>query len=274
MFFSLLSQADRVYVNPKIFYHYRRGTPSSAMSRLSRDAMGQDAKESQILFVKACASLLDDCSARLPPPTFTALLRRCYHAAFYYAKRNPSVIALLRGECRQSFRADEQTPQGFGEEDYDKYVWPILSLSGKLRNPGALVRRISKCFHDEGPWYTLKRMFAFGVGGPKKLRDHEKVLRRFRRIEEARQKTAKNFYNVVESEEDTLKLIESYAQRHFVLEPEKCALADTFFAYKKDVCQHVYEGIEGIIKERQKCEARGQNELSLGTDPCRICAIH
>ena len=586
VFFSLLSQADRVYVNPKIFYHYRRGTPSSAMSRLSRDAKGQDAKESQVLFVKACASLLDDCSARLPLPAFTALLRRCYHEAFYYAERNPSVIALLRGECRRSFRADEQTPQSLGEEDYDKYVWPLLSLSGKLRNPSALVRRISKCFHDEGPWYTLKRMFAFGVGGPKKLRDHEKVLRCLRQIEEARQNTApdlylvtgqvnsktnepidswtfftwlqdhdipsryltwrehvfykklvregktkdvvalkgdgfsdheilyrhsgllvrakalvqentaldsvlwkwivnlpncervfldhgvmfwkceaalfcsfaecnsvnvssgrekelleknvvvnpnvgvlprffvaglprfdllkderdpnrsefvlfvmftwrksfgdnleriktsvycqhiceflrsenlkrlkrsrvrivasihhhianripdftlgdgveisptdkvsywirhadacltdyssvsfdfaflhkptifwipdvgdptlnecdrgeieaacqqsKDFYNMVKSEEDALHLIESYAKNNFVLESEKCAIADTFFAYKKDVCQHVYEGVEEIIKERRKCEARGQNELSLGTDPCRICAI-
>ena len=196
VFFRLLSHADRVYVNPKVFYHYRRGNPSSAISRLSRDAKGQNAKESQVLFVKACASLLDDCSARLPSPAFTALLRRCYHEAFYYAERNPSVIALLRGECRRSFHADEQTPQDFGEEDYDKYVWPLLSLSVKLRNPSALVRRISKCFHDEGPWYTLKRMFAFGVGGPKKLRDHEKVLRCLRQIEEARQKTAPDLYLV------------------------------------------------------------------------------
>ncbi len=58
-------------------------------------------------------------------------------------------------------------------------------------------------------------------------------------------------YTVVVSEEDVFKMIESYAKKNFVLEPEKCAIADTFFACKKDVCRHVYEEIEAVIKERQ-----------------------
>jgi glycosyltransferase involved in cell wall biosynthesis len=62
---------------------------------------------------------------------------------------------------------------------------------------------------------------------------------------------AKNFYNVVGSEDGALQLIETYAKKNFVLEPEKCAIADTFFAYRENVCQHVYEGIEAVIKERQ-----------------------
>ena len=61
----------------------------------------------------------------------------------------------------------------------------------------------------------------------------------------------RQLYNVADTEENALSLIESYAEKNFVLEPEKCALADTFFAYKKDVCRHIYEGIEEIIKERQ-----------------------
>lgn len=58
----------------------------------------------------------------------------------------------------------------------------------------------------------------------------------------------KNFYNICESCEDVLSLLEKYADSGFALEPEKAAIADTYFTYRKDFCRHIYEEIEKRLK--------------------------
>ncbi len=189
--FRLLSCANRAYVNPKIFYHYRRGDPSSAISRLKKvGAETKGAVDAQVLFVKACALLLDECSERLPSPAFAALLRRCYRDIIGYAEKNPAVVALMRGECRQALRVDEQTEKSLGKNLYFQFVnvrWPLL---GWIRNRRGLIGRIIKCYHDEGFWYTLKRMLALG-------RKDSRVLRLLRQVGKARQKATQDLYLVV-----------------------------------------------------------------------------
>ena len=54
----------------------------------------------------------------------------------------------------------------------------------------------------------------------------------------------KNFYNICNSCEEVLRMLEAYASTGFALEPEKCSIADTYFAYRTDFCRHIYEEIE------------------------------
>ena len=54
----------------------------------------------------------------------------------------------------------------------------------------------------------------------------------------------RNLFNVVDSAESVIEMVEHYAAVDFVLEPEKRAIAETFFAHKKDVCQTLYESLE------------------------------
>lgn len=55
---------------------------------------------------------------------------------------------------------------------------------------------------------------------------------------------AGSFYNSVETVDKVVDLIMHYADRDFVLEPEKCAIGDTFFAYKRNVCRQLHEELE------------------------------
>lgn len=58
----------------------------------------------------------------------------------------------------------------------------------------------------------------------------------------------KSLFNVTRLRREVERMIEHYARNGFVLEPEKRAIADTFFAHKKDICRHVYEAVEAAIK--------------------------
>lgn len=55
-----------------------------------------------------------------------------------------------------------------------------------------------------------------------------------------------NMFNRVRSVEDVIEMIEKYADSGFTLEPEKRAIADRFFAYRANVCQHLYDQICSI----------------------------
>lgn len=55
-----------------------------------------------------------------------------------------------------------------------------------------------------------------------------------------------NMFNRVRSVEDVIEMVERYADSGFALEPEKRAIADRFFAYRADVCQHLYDQICSI----------------------------
>ena len=70
-------------------------------------------------------------------------------------------------------------------------------------------------------------------------------------------KEVHKLFNQVFSVSEVMEIIEHYAKNGFVLEPEKKAVAETFFAYKTDVCRHLYEGLEAVAmkngtKEVQK----------------------
>ena len=58
----------------------------------------------------------------------------------------------------------------------------------------------------------------------------------------------KSVYNMTCSLNEAANMVERYIRNGFVLEPEKRAIADTFFAHKKDICRHVYEAVEAAIK--------------------------
>ena len=55
-----------------------------------------------------------------------------------------------------------------------------------------------------------------------------------------------NMFNRVRSVEDVIEMVERYADSGFALEPEKRAIADRFFAYRANVCQHLYDQICSI----------------------------
>ena len=191
VFFRLLAGANRVYVIPRVFYHYRRGNPLAAISQFKMAGAGtQGARDAQVLFVKACASLLDECSARLPAPAFAALMRRCYRDIIGYAEENSAVVALMRGECRQALRVDDQTEESLGRNLYFRLINVLHPLLGRIRNRGGLIGRIIKCYYDEGFWYTLKRMLALG-------RKDSKVSRLLCQVGETRQKATQDLYLVV-----------------------------------------------------------------------------
>ena len=58
---------------------------------------------------------------------------------------------------------------------------------------------------------------------------------------------ASSFYNSVETADEVVDLITYYADRDFVLEPEKCSVGDTFFACKTNVCRRLYKELENSV---------------------------
>ena len=55
-----------------------------------------------------------------------------------------------------------------------------------------------------------------------------------------------NMFNRVRSVEQVLELIEKYADLGFSLEPEKREIANRYFAYRTNVCRHLYDQICSI----------------------------
>ena len=55
-----------------------------------------------------------------------------------------------------------------------------------------------------------------------------------------------NMFNRVQSVDEVVKMVERYADSGFVLEPEKRAIANRFFTYRSNVCQHLYDQICSI----------------------------
>ena len=53
-----------------------------------------------------------------------------------------------------------------------------------------------------------------------------------------------NFFNVVKSSQEAIAMLLDYGKKNFVLEQEKCNIAESFFAYKSDFCRHVYDAVE------------------------------
>ena len=50
-------------------------------------------------------------------------------------------------------------------------------------------------------------------------------------------------FNRVSSVEDVMKMIEKYADSDFALEPEKREIAERYFAYRHNICEHLYAQI-------------------------------
>ena len=53
-----------------------------------------------------------------------------------------------------------------------------------------------------------------------------------------------NFFNIVKSPQEAVAMLLDYAGRDFVLEREKCNIAESYFAYESDFCRHVYDAVE------------------------------
>lgn len=64
-------------------------------------------------------------------------------------------------------------------------------------------------------------------------------------------------FNVMASAEETEATLLRYAREGFVLEPEKRAVAESFFAHKREICRHLYEGLEAALREREAQTAKG-----------------
>ncbi len=60
---------------------------------------------------------------------------------------------------------------------------------------------------------------------------------------------AANMFNRVHSVEDVVAMIEKYADSEFRLEPEKCAVANRYFACRGNVCARLYEQICAVDGE-------------------------
>lgn len=118
LLYQILALADRVYVNPKVCYHYRRGNPSSAVSCLTAGVNSADAVNAQKALITAYADLIKDFSWKLPRHAFVALLRRCFSDALFYAEKNASVARLLQVDCRKALLVDSQTAESLGKNSY------------------------------------------------------------------------------------------------------------------------------------------------------------
>ena len=59
-----------------------------------------------------------------------------------------------------------------------------------------------------------------------------------------------NMFNRVESAEEVMAMIEKYADSGFVLEPEKRAVAERYFAYRHNVCEHLYAQVCAIDEKK------------------------
>ena len=60
---------------------------------------------------------------------------------------------------------------------------------------------------------------------------------------------AANMFNRVHSAEEVMAMIEKYADSGFRLEPEKRAICDQYFAYRTNVCQHLYDEICAVAMQ-------------------------
>ena len=66
--------------------------------------------------------------------------------------------------------------------------------------------------------------------------------------------------NVVHSIEEVADLLSHYAENGFVLEPEKRAIAESFFTYKKDICRHLYENLEAALQSQKVQVPMGETQ--------------
>lgn len=62
---------------------------------------------------------------------------------------------------------------------------------------------------------------------------------------------SRRFYNSVDTAGQVVDMIEYYADRDFALEPEKCAIGDTFFAYRTGICERLHGEIEKFEASRK-----------------------
>lgn len=75
-----------------------------------------------------------------------------------------------------------------------------------------------------------------------------------------------NFFNIVKSPQEAVAMLLDYAGRDFVLEREKCNIADTYFAYKSDFCRHVYDAVEERCR-RENLALEGMRQHSPVASP-------
>lgn len=115
-----VSMLQRGKVFPRVFYHYRRGNPSSAISRLSTSSTSA-ADNAQI---QACESLikLRQHLSSTHSPMLDAFIERCGIEVVYFAEHNALVRSwLLQGGWSQ-LGVECFSPQFLGEALYQRYL--------------------------------------------------------------------------------------------------------------------------------------------------------
>lgn len=118
-----LSKLRRGYVIHKPYYHYRKGNPTSAVSRLSRSSHA-DSSNAKIELLKAFApiyrKILSKCAAH--PDVLRAFLRRVCQEIFYYAESSSIVHAWFFEKSQQEYLAHIFSSELLGESLYNRYL--------------------------------------------------------------------------------------------------------------------------------------------------------
>ena len=116
--YELLPNINRAYISPLPYYHYRRGNPSSAISRLTAGKSGRQAMEAQTEFVRRLAALAEKTKMELSKSQFDVFLRRIYHDLLFYAESSVSVARLFVQDFAKAFCVNEMTAARLGDNEF------------------------------------------------------------------------------------------------------------------------------------------------------------
>lgn len=118
--YELLPHINRAYISPLPYYHYRRGNPSSAISRLTAGKSGRQAMDAQTEFVRRLAALAEKTKMELSKSQFDVFLRRIYCDLLFYAESSVSVARLLVQDFAKAFCVNEMTAARLGDNEFGR----------------------------------------------------------------------------------------------------------------------------------------------------------
>lgn len=106
--YRLLAKVRRAYVLPEVFYHYRRGNPSSAVSRLSSvGAGGKTVMAAHRQLLGNLAHVVAEEKHELTSAAYMVWLNRILQDVLYYCEKNEVDRNYVFGELRTLFGIDE-----------------------------------------------------------------------------------------------------------------------------------------------------------------------
>ncbi len=116
------SRARRCMILPKVFYRYRRGNPSSAISRLSATKASSAAKAQLELLETLADTYQTICSTNYSTRTRNMFLARFCMEIFFYAEKTPEVLAWLHNGGWGLFDASNFSEKTLGKGLYNRYL--------------------------------------------------------------------------------------------------------------------------------------------------------